>query len=80
MDPQGALKLYQNAANTPQREMLDGVGHGENFRPPGLHCRLFYEATRRRMSRSLFLQRLGGRGREFPQLDVTLEDAIKVRQ
>jgi dipeptidyl aminopeptidase/acylaminoacyl peptidase len=29
MDPRGALKLYQNAVNSPQREMLDGVGHGE---------------------------------------------------
>ena len=29
MDPRGALKLYQSAVNSPQREMLDGVGHGE---------------------------------------------------
>jgi dienelactone hydrolase len=29
MDPRGALKLYQNAINSPHREMLDGVGHGE---------------------------------------------------
>jgi dienelactone hydrolase len=28
MDPRGALKLYENAVNSPQREMLDGVGHG----------------------------------------------------
>ncbi len=29
MDPRGALKLYENAANSPDRSMLDGVGHGE---------------------------------------------------
>ena len=29
MDPRGALKLYESAVNSPQREMLDGVGHGE---------------------------------------------------
>jgi dienelactone hydrolase len=29
MDPRGALKLYQSAVNSPQRQMLDGVGHGE---------------------------------------------------
>ena len=29
MDPRGALKLYEKAVNSPQREMLDGVGHGE---------------------------------------------------
>jgi dienelactone hydrolase len=29
MDPRGALNLYQNAANSPDRSMLDGVGHGE---------------------------------------------------
>ncbi len=29
MDPRGALKLYDKAVNSPQREMLAGVGHGE---------------------------------------------------
>ena len=29
MDPRGALRLYEKAVNSPQREMLDGVGHGE---------------------------------------------------
>jgi dienelactone hydrolase len=29
MDPRGALKLFENAVNSPQREMLDGVGHGQ---------------------------------------------------
>jgi len=29
MDPRGALKLYANAVNSPDRSMLDGVGHGE---------------------------------------------------
>ena len=29
MDPRGALTLYEKAINSPQREMLDGVGHGE---------------------------------------------------
>src|SRR5919106_126390 len=29
MDPRGALKLYEKSLNSPQREMLDGVGHGE---------------------------------------------------
>jgi len=29
MDPRGALKLYENAVNSPDRSMLDGVGHGE---------------------------------------------------
>jgi dienelactone hydrolase len=29
MDPRGALTLYEKAVNSPQREMLDGVGHGE---------------------------------------------------
>ncbi|HWP57343.1 MAG TPA: hypothetical protein VNL14_05610 [Candidatus Acidoferrales bacterium] len=29
MDPRGALKLYERAVNSPKREMLDGVGHGE---------------------------------------------------
>ena len=29
MDPRGALKLYEKAVNSPQREMLDGVGHGQ---------------------------------------------------
>jgi hypothetical protein len=28
MDPRGALKLYQSAVNSPDRSMLDGVGHG----------------------------------------------------
>ena len=31
MDPRGALKLYENAVNSPRREMLDGVGHGEKI-------------------------------------------------
>jgi dienelactone hydrolase len=32
MDPRGALNLYENAVNSPDRSMLDGVGHGEkNF-------------------------------------------------
>ena len=32
MDPRGALKLYENAVNSPERSMIDGVGHGEkNF-------------------------------------------------
>ncbi len=32
MDPRGALKLYENAVNSPDRSMIDGVGHGEkNF-------------------------------------------------
>ncbi len=29
MDPRGALNLYENAANSPDRSMIDGVGHGE---------------------------------------------------
>lgn len=29
MDPRGALKLYEMAINSPDRSMLDGVGHGE---------------------------------------------------
>jgi hypothetical protein len=29
MDPRGALRLYEKAGNSPRREMLDGVGHGE---------------------------------------------------
>lgn len=29
MDPRGALKLYENSVNSPDRSMLDGVGHGE---------------------------------------------------
>jgi dipeptidyl aminopeptidase/acylaminoacyl peptidase len=29
MDPRGALKLYEKAVHSPEREMLDGVGHGE---------------------------------------------------
>ena len=29
MDPRGALKLYESAVNSPDRSMLDGVGHGE---------------------------------------------------
>lgn len=29
MDPRGALKLYEKAVNSPDRQMLDGVGHGE---------------------------------------------------
>jgi dienelactone hydrolase len=29
MDPRGALKLYEGAVNSPDRSMLDGVGHGE---------------------------------------------------
>jgi dienelactone hydrolase len=29
MDPRGALKLYENAVNSPDRSMIDGVGHGE---------------------------------------------------
>ncbi|HEX9262890.1 MAG TPA: prolyl oligopeptidase family serine peptidase [Candidatus Binatia bacterium] len=29
MDPRGALKLYENAVNSPARSMLDGVGHGQ---------------------------------------------------
>jgi dipeptidyl aminopeptidase/acylaminoacyl peptidase len=29
MDPRGALKLYEKAVNSPHREMVDGVGHGE---------------------------------------------------
>lgn len=29
MDPRGALNLYQNAVNSPDRSMLDGVGHGQ---------------------------------------------------
>jgi len=29
MDPRGALKLYENAVNSPDRAMLDGVGHGQ---------------------------------------------------
>jgi dienelactone hydrolase len=28
MDPRGALKLYERAINSPEREMLEGVGHG----------------------------------------------------
>jgi dienelactone hydrolase len=32
MDPRGALNLYENAVNSPERSMIDGVGHGEkNF-------------------------------------------------
>jgi dienelactone hydrolase len=32
MDPRGALNLYENAINSPDRSMIDGVGHGEkNF-------------------------------------------------
>jgi hypothetical protein len=29
MDPRGALELYEKAVNSPKKEMLDGVGHGE---------------------------------------------------
>ena len=29
MDPRGALRLYENAVNSPDRSMLDGVGHGQ---------------------------------------------------
>jgi dienelactone hydrolase len=29
MDPRGALKLYENTVNSPDRSMIDGVGHGE---------------------------------------------------
>ncbi len=29
MDPRGALKLYENAVNSPDRSMVDGVGHGQ---------------------------------------------------
>jgi len=29
MDPRGALNLYQKAVNSPDRSMLDGVGHGQ---------------------------------------------------
>jgi dienelactone hydrolase len=29
MDPRGALNLYNNAVNSPDRAMLDGVGHGQ---------------------------------------------------
>ncbi|HZD41134.1 MAG TPA: prolyl oligopeptidase family serine peptidase, partial [Terriglobales bacterium] len=29
MDPRGALNLYEKAIHSPEREMLDGVGHGE---------------------------------------------------
>ena len=32
MDPRGALNLYENAVNSTDRSMVDGVGHGEkNF-------------------------------------------------
>ena len=32
MDPRGALNLYEDAVNSPDRSMVDGVGHGEkNF-------------------------------------------------
>lgn len=29
MDPRGALRLYGNAVNSPDRSMVEGVGHGE---------------------------------------------------
>jgi dienelactone hydrolase len=29
MDPRGAVRLYEKAVNSPNRAMLDGVGHGE---------------------------------------------------
>jgi dienelactone hydrolase len=29
MDPRGALKLYENAINSADRSMVDGVGHGQ---------------------------------------------------
>ena len=29
MDPRGALNLYENAVNSPDRSMVDGVGHGQ---------------------------------------------------
>lgn len=29
MDPRGALNLYENAVNSPDRSMLNGVGHGQ---------------------------------------------------
>ncbi len=29
MDPRGALNLYEKAVNSPDRSMVDGVGHGE---------------------------------------------------
>jgi len=29
MDPRGALNLYENAVNSPDRSMVGGVGHGE---------------------------------------------------
>lgn len=29
MEPRGALKVYEKAVDSPEREMLDGVGYGE---------------------------------------------------
>jgi dienelactone hydrolase len=29
MDPRGALNLYEKAVNSPDRSMVDGVGHGQ---------------------------------------------------
>jgi hypothetical protein len=29
MDPRGALRLYENAVNSRDRSMVDGVGHGQ---------------------------------------------------
>jgi len=29
MDPRGALSLYENSVNSPDRSMVDGVGHGQ---------------------------------------------------
>ena len=29
MDPRGALNLYENAVNSADRSMLDGVDHGQ---------------------------------------------------
>ena len=36
MDPRGALKLYENAVNSPDRSMVDGVGHGQKNSKGGL--------------------------------------------
>ena len=46
MDPRGALKLYENAVNSPDRSMVDGVGHGQKkFDRQNLHRRLVHEAA-----------------------------------
>ena len=29
MEPRGALELYEKPVDSPEREMLDGVGYGE---------------------------------------------------